>query len=130
MSERAKGADTLPQGDLRRAYRAYQEAAAKHRAVQERARCEVTDARAAELEAHKHWREQRAAFYRRAFKDGIITRAMVDVLAPTHRSARCSDEKQDRDGCCARCYMLQALADPYIISEEDVFSVSYTRDRA
>lgn len=124
-----EGRDGGLTGDLMRAYKAYQEAAALHREVTERSRREIVAARATEIETFRTWREQRAEFYRRAFKSKIITRAVVDVLAPTH-TARCLDNCPDRDNKCARCFMLRALDDPYVISNDDVLRVAYTTERA
>lgn len=68
---------------------------------------------------HRNTQVARAEMYRQAVADGIITKDLIDVLAPNHERNSCDEVKLNnaRDGC-DRCTMLKALTDPWILNED------------
>jgi len=57
---------------------------------------------------------RREEMYTQVFSGGIISPAVIDVLAPRHESTTCrSDDPSAGADRCVRCFMLNAIKDPH-----------------
>ena len=67
----------------------------------------------ASKEAEGRWTE----LYQHAFSTGVISKPVINVLAPTHDRNDCSDDDLINGYRCTRCWLLLALKNPHGICE-------------
>jgi hypothetical protein len=75
--------------------------------------------------AADEYRARRVELCQQAFALGLISRRVIDVLAPVHEQPTCSDGDVRNLPGCTRCSLLCAMRKPCNILDGNVLTVTF-----